>query len=217
MIEALAATAALRATPEAAAWLREHVGAVGDAFHVAFGAAGRRVGKTPITSEDAARIRGAGLLVPAGMGADECARGALALAATWAMPGDDQVGLVRDLVRHGDVRERQAVMRVLAGLPDPARFAELAVDIVRTSVQTVFEALACDNAFPARWFSGDAFDELVLKALLVGAPLAHIDGLAARVTADTVRVVETFASERRAAGRPVPDDTQLVLAPDGPR
>jgi hypothetical protein len=217
MIEALAATAALRATPEAAAWLREQVGAIGDAFHRAFAAAGRHVGKAPITRDDAVRIAGAGLLVPAGMGADECARGALVLAAAWALPADDQVGFVRDLVRRGEVRERQAVLRVFAGLPDPARFIELAIDTARTSVQSVFEALACDNAFPARWLPADAFDQLVLKALLVGAPLARLDGLATRVTADTVRAVEAFASERRAAGRPVPDDAQLVLAPDSSR
>ncbi len=214
MIEALAATAALRTTPEAAAWLREQVGSVGDAFHVAFAAAGRRLGKAPITRDDAARIGDAGLLVPVGMGADECARGALVLAATWSLPAGDQVGFVRDLVRRGEVRERQAVLRVLAGLPDPARFTELAIDTARTTVPSVFEALACDNAFPARWLPADAFDQLVLKALLVGAPLARVDQLATRITADTIRVVEAFASERRAAGRPVPDDARLVLAPD---
>jgi hypothetical protein len=126
------------------------------------------------------------------------------------LPAGEQVDFVRDLVRRGEVRERQAVLRVLAGMPEPARFAELAIDACRTNVQTVFEALACDNAYPARWFPAPAFDQMVLKALFVGAPLRRVDGLAARTTDELVRMVEAFASERRAAGRPVPEDTKLV-------
>ncbi len=163
MIEALAATAALRTTPEAAEWLRAQLGTTGDAWFAAFGAAGRRIGTAPITRADAARITAAGLRVPAGMGADECARGALALAAAWALPADDQVALIRDLLRRGDARERQAVLRVLAALPDPARFAELALEASRTHVAGVVEALACDNLYPERWLSESQRAELALR------------------------------------------------------
>ncbi len=180
MIEALAATAALRSTPGAAEWLRAQLEQVRTGFHAAFALAGRRIGRTPITRDDAARIAHAGLLVPAGLGADECARGALVLAAAWAMPADEQVGFVRDLVRLGEPRERQAVLRVLVGLPEPARFAELATEASRSATSSVFEAIACDNAYPARWFSDDGFAYLVLKALALGFSPARIDGLASR-------------------------------------
>ena len=50
----------------------------------------------------------------------------------------------------------------------------------------------------------------MLKALFLGVPLARIDGLTARVGAELRRMVEAFARERRAAGRPVPDDVALV-------
>jgi hypothetical protein len=180
MIEALAATAALRTTPEAAEWLRTLLGTTGDPLAMAFGAAGRRIGQTPITRADAARITTAGLLVPAGMGADLCARGALVLAAAWAIPAAEQVELVRDLFKRGDARERQAVLRVLAGLPDPARFTDLASEATRTHVASVVEAIACDNPYPARWLSDDAFAELVERAESCQLPLARIEGLDAR-------------------------------------
>jgi hypothetical protein len=132
------------------------------------------------------------------------------LAAAWALPAGEQVELARDLYRRGEVRERHAVLRVLAGMPEPMRFVELATDACRTNVTTVFAALACDNAFPARWLPAHAFDQMVLKALFLGVPLGRVDGLASRTTPELVRMVEAFASERRAAGRPVPEDAKLV-------
>ncbi|HUJ60116.1 MAG TPA: EboA domain-containing protein [Kofleriaceae bacterium] len=210
MIEALAATAAQHTTADAAAWLRAQLAAGLAGFPPAFAAAGRRIGTAAIGADGAARIAERGLRVPPELGADECARGALVLAAVAATPAGEQVALVRDLIRRGEVRERQAVLRVLAALPEPARLVELAIDACRSNVQTVFEAVACDNAFAARHFPAEAFDQLVLKALFVGAPLGRIDGLAGRITPELVRKVEAFASERRAAGRPVPDDARLV-------
>jgi hypothetical protein len=142
--------------------------------------------------------------------ADEYGRAALVLAAIGSLEPGEHVGFIRDLLRRGEVRERQAVLRVLAGLPEPARFVDLAIDACRTNVQSVFEAIACDNAYPARHFGDRAFAQLVIKALFVGAPLARIVELPARVTDELVRMTEAYASERRAAGRPIPSDVQLV-------
>ena len=191
------------------AWLRAQLGQPG--FAPAFAAAGRKLGTTPITDADAAAVCAAGLVWPAGTGADECGRAALVLAAVTTQP--DPVAFVRDLIRRGEVRERCAVLRVLAALPEPARFVDLGVDACRTNVDGVFRAIACDNAFPARQFAAPAFDQMVLKALFVGAPLSRVVGLAERRTPELVRMVEAYASERRAAGRPVPDDAKLVTGP----
>jgi transposase len=181
--------------------LRAQLG-VRDAFATAFVFAVRRLGKAPVA--DVSEVIAAGLHVPTGIGADECGRGALLVAV------EPDLELVRDLVRRGDVRERQAVLRVLAALPDPAQFTDIAVDACRTNVDGVFRAIACDNAFPAAQLADAAFAQLVLKALFTGAPLARVVGLAARTTPELVRMVEAYASERRAAGRPVPEDAKLV-------
>jgi hypothetical protein len=146
-------------------------------------------------------------------GADECARAALVLAAIAVLPADRHVELIRDLIRRGEVRERQAVLRSLAALPDAERFAAIAIDACRSNVETVFAAITCDNDYPARHFPAPAFDQLVIKALFVGAPLARIAGLAARTTPELVRMVDAYVSERTAAGRPIPGDVELIRRP----
>jgi hypothetical protein len=207
----LVAATSVCVAPEAHAWLVAQVAAAGEPgkFAPAFAAAGRRLSRVAIAAEDAEAITAAGVRWPV-TGADECGRAALVLAAIRALPGEAQVGFVRDLLRRGELRERQAVLRVLAALPGAERFVELAVDACRSNVETVFWAIACDNDFPARHFPPAAFHQMVLKALFIGAPLAHIAGLAARTTDELVRMVDAYASERRAAGRPIPDDVALI-------
>lgn len=195
-------------------WLVEQVAAAGEParFAAAFAAAGRRLGRAAITDEAAAAITASGLRWPV-TGADECGRAALLLAAVAAMPDERHAGFVRDLIRRGEVRERQAVLRALAALPGPERFVEIAVDACRSNVETVFAAIACDNEFPARHFPAPAFHQMVLKALFIGAPVARIAGLAARTTDELVRMVDAYVSERTAAGRAIPDDAALIRRP----
>jgi len=51
---------------------------------------------------------------------------------------------------------------------------------------------------------------MVLKAVFNRVALARIHGLGARRNAELARMANDFASERRAAGRDVPDDLGLV-------
>lgn len=206
IIESLVGAVARRA-PEAVDWLRAHLVYAPAAFPPAFSAAGRKLGRAPITRED---IQIFPIPWAVGTGIDECGRAALTASAIAALEPAAHVTFVRDLIRRGEVRERQAVLRVLAGLPDAARFVDVAIDAYRTNVQSVFEALACDNAFPARYLPAAPFAQLVMKALFIGAPVSRIVDLQARVDDNLVRMVEAYASERRAAGRPVPDDAKLV-------
>jgi len=62
------------------------------------------------------------------------------------------VVLVRDLIRRGEVRERQAVLRVLPRCPSRHGSSTLRSMRAAPNVQSVFEAIACDNAYPARHF-----------------------------------------------------------------
>ncbi len=203
LIEALVG-AVTRQVPEAEEWLSLPFDRA--RFAPAFSAAGRKLGRGSITEADARTIP-----IPWPItGVDECGRAALVAGAVAALDPVEHVPFVRDLIRRGDNRERQAVLRVLAGLPGPERFVELAIDACRTNVQSVFEAIACDNAYPARHFAPAPFSQLVLKALFIGAPVGRIAGLGSRIDDDLVRMVEAYASERRAAGRPVPEDAKLI-------
>ena len=203
LIRELVDVVARAAPPEGVEWLTARLVYDPAAFAPAFSAAGRKLGTSPITADDARSLR---IPWPAGSGVDECGRAALVLAALGSLEASEHVALVRDLIRRGEVRERQAVLRVLAGLPEPARFVEIAVDACRTNVQSVFEAIACDNAYPGRHFPDPAWNQMVLKAVFVGAPVGRIVELPARTSDELVRMVLAYASERRAAGRPIPDD-----------
>jgi hypothetical protein len=191
-------------------WLVQHLAVDEPSFQVAFAGAGRRLGRAAIGAADAERLERAGVPWSSASGVDECGRAALLVAALGALEPARHVPVVRDLVRRGEVRERQTVLRVLAGLPEPARFVELAIDACRTNVGSIFEAIACDNAYPAVHFPDGALCQMVLKALFTGAPVARIVGLSGRITDEMTRMVDAFASERRAAGRPVPDDVHLI-------
>ena len=188
-----------RVLPEAArAWLEavaleDKVGLL-----AAFSGAARRVGKAPIAVGE----RGP-------WGADEVARAALLLRAYPRIVPDE-------LWAHGDNRERQAVLKVLPLLPDPARFAALAIEACRANVLTVFEAIACENPYPAQHFPELHFNQMVLKAAFNGVRLARIVGLRDRRNPELSRMGSDFAAERRAANRSVPDDLGLIIEGGSP-
>jgi len=124
----------------------------------------------------------------------------------------DATEVVDQTYRSGDNDERIALLGVLAALPDAARFASTAVSACRTNVTSVFEAIVCDNPYPAAHFSDAELNQMVLKALFTGVSVVRIEGLSARANGELARMVEAYASERRAAGRSVPGDVDLILA-----
>jgi hypothetical protein len=187
--------------PPGRAWLEAAVAAIRapfdrEAFTVAFTMAARRVGRAAL---------------PAGWSADEAARAALLIRAAAVQAPVAFAALVDDLYQHGDSRERQAILRALAWLPGSERFLALAVEACRTSVQPVFEAIACENEYPAAHFPELNFNQMVLKAMFTGVGLRRIVGLQGRITVELRRMAAGYASERRAAGRSVPEDIGVVL------
>ncbi len=176
------------------------------AFDMTFGAAGRRLGTAPVGG-DAAATDDAGHTWPiAGWGRDEAGRALLVLRGIAMVPDADRVRWLDGLHRAGGMRERQALLRVLALLPHPERFLAIALDACRTSTQPVFEAIACENPYPAAHFPEPSFNQMVLKAVFTGVPLARILDLERRRTPELARMAADYAAERRAAGRAVPAD-----------
>jgi hypothetical protein len=207
-----------RLPEEAATWFRQAVhkvrakGEATDAFLIMWSGAGRRLGQTRIetpTPEEAAETKLP--FFPVGWGTDELGRMLLLQAALDARLPEAHAALVNELFVTGDLRERQAVLRALPHLPAAERFVPVGVEAVRNNAISVIEAIACENPFPARHFPDEAFNQLVLKCLFCDISLARVYGLAKRVTPELRRMVEAYASERRAAGRPVPQDASLVL------
>ena len=91
-------------------------------------------------------------------------------------------------------------------LPAPERFLGIAVDACRSHIQPLFEAIACENPYPARHFPELNFNQMVLKVLFTGVALERVLAFENRVTTELGRMAADYASERRAAGRSVPQD-----------
>jgi hypothetical protein len=146
-----------------------------------------------------------------GSGAALASRVALLQRASEELERERFVRFVAKCWRTGDLREQQAVLRALPSLPDPERWMRIAREGCRSNIAALFEAIATDNAYPAREFAEPDLNQTVIKALFIGVPVARIVGLEARMNAELRRMATDYVSERRAAGRSVPDDA-LALA-----
>ena len=207
-----------RTNKAADAWLRDVLDKIDaqspaiTAFEHAWWAAGRTLGQTrlaPTPDEETALA-----VSPAGFCGDEYGRTLLLLAVLAGQPPSTHLGLVDDLFSTGELREQQAVLRALPYLPGPERFVPIAIEAVRTNAISVIEAIACENPYPTRYFPDAALNQLVLKCLFCGVSLQRMLDLPPRITPELKRMVAGYASERRAAGRTVPEDTNLILEGD---
>ena len=111
----------------------------------------------------------------------------------------------------GVAREQRSWLKAVSLLPTPERYLALVVDACRTNILPQFEAVACDNPYPARFFPEPNFNQVVLKALFNGVRLERIVGLSRRANAELARMASDYAAERRAARRSVPVDIGLAM------
>ena len=134
----------------------------------------------------------------------------VARAAEAGPPGEQPATVLR-IYEAGEIGEQESVLRTLGLLPEPTRFVETGIAGCRTNAKRVFEAIACDNPFPAAHFPEHNYNQLVMKAVFIEAPVARIEGLAERRTPELLRMARDYASERRAADRQIPSDVDLIL------
>lgn len=175
--------------------------------------ASRRMGKVALalTPAEASRLDPkAGSL--SHWGADEAYR-ALLLLTLAHLPPDDYADLVLAIYKQGDAREQESWLRGLALLPGAERFLATAIDSCRTNILLQFQAIACENPYPMRYFPELNFNQMVLKALFNTVALERIVGLRERLNAELSRMADDYAAEREAAGRAVPADLWLAQAP----
>jgi hypothetical protein len=111
----------------------------------------------------------------------------------------------------GNAREQQSWLKAIALLPSPERYLPIVIDACRTNILPQFEAVACENPYPSRYFPERNFNQVVLKALFNGVRLERIVGLPARANAELARMAGDYAAERMAAGRAVPADIDLAM------
>ena len=174
---------------------------------MALGLVGRRIGRTELalSGDD---IAAAQVLHPRWRpdmwGTDEAARVALLLA-TWS--GDEAAFAARidRLCATGELTEHVACLKGFAVFPAPASLLSRARAAVRSSMQPPFEAIACHNPYPADHFDDAVYNQMVVKCVFSGVPIETVVGLDERRNAELVRMMRDLVSERRAAGRLLPD------------
>ncbi len=179
------------------------------AFRALFAGVARRLGASA-TASPAAPAAFAELARPH-LTLSDWARLWLVLRAFEQVAPAEQPAFVLRTYEAGEIGEQESVLRTLALLPEPGRFTETGVAGCRTNAKRVFEAVACDNPFPAAHFPDLAYNQMVMKAIFIEAAVGRIEGLAARRNPELLRMARDYASERRAAGRPVPADVTLIL------
>jgi hypothetical protein len=205
--------------PEPAAWLRGKLTTLStESFGPAFASAARRFGhvKLELSSAEAGLLSS---MLPRHV-ADCLSAGSISglVRTTLLVRGlelvapEEQPRFAARVFDTGDNFERAAVLRGLSLLPAPERLLELAVNACRTHVQDVFEAIACENPYPAAHFSEAAINQLVLKCFFTDVPLRRVVDLNTRLNPELARMALGYASERTAAGRSVPLDLEFVTA-----
>ncbi len=148
---------------------------------------------------------------PKGWALSEIGRATMLLYAIDTLPEEKHLRLLLEVYYKGDNQEKQVTLRTLSFLPEAHRFVQIGVEACRSHVQTVFEAIACGNPYPAAHFDDMQFNQMVLKALFTGAPIEDILRWKERCNDELVRMATDFADERKAAGRTVPEDIQKII------
>lgn len=129
--------------------------------------------------------------------------------------GDDAsfAALVAEFLKTAEISELIAILRSLPVLPAAAHLIPIAAEGVRSAMLPVFEAVAHRNPFPARHFSEEQWNQMVVKALFIGSTLAPIVGLDERRNADLATILIDYAHERWAAGRSVSPELWRCVGP----
>ncbi|WP_210584966.1 EboA domain-containing protein [Streptomyces sp. GESEQ-35] len=120
----------------------------------------------------------------------------------------------------GTAAERRAVLHALPHLVPGPDALPLVEDALRTNDTRLLAAAV--GPYAARHLTPHHWRHAVLKCLFTGVPVDEVADLERRAYADAelARMLGDYASERTAAGRPVPEDLHRVLAlsePAAPR
>jgi hypothetical protein len=198
--------------PDALSWLtgeidRQRAAADERRLAIALGLASRKIARVELslTADEAATARQLRTAwQPELWSADEAAR-VLILGASHR--GDDPAFAARvdRLCTTAEVTEHIAYLKGFAIFPAPALLYGRAREGVRSAITPIFAAIACHNPYPFDHFDEDAWNQMVVKAVFNGVPIETIVGLRERRNPEVVQMMRDLVSERRAAGRPLPD------------
>lgn len=120
---------------------------------------------------------------------------------------------MNQLFETADMHEHQALFASLPLMPFQEELIPRAIDGLRTNISLVFDAIALNNPFPAKYFPEANWNQMVLKAIFLQRPLYRIQGLEERRNLDLAAIARDFAHERWAAGREVMPEIWRLVSP----
>ncbi|MFC5626586.1 EboA domain-containing protein [Algoriphagus winogradskyi] len=120
---------------------------------------------------------------------------------------------MNQLFETADMHEHQALFAALPLMPFQEDLIPRAIDGLRTNISLVFDAIALNNPFPAKYFPEANWNQMVLKAIFMQRPLYRIQGLEGRRNLALAAIARDFAHERWAAGREVMPEIWRLVAP----
>ena len=205
--------------PEALVWLEEQSQKIThstsrNAFFLAFSKASRHFKKETLSSElGAISLDESGMLPfsPSHWDSLQAARTFLLL----QLPQEKTSWMttVQQLFETADMHEQQAMYAALPLLPFAEDLLPRAIEGCRTNMSLVFDAIALNNPYPARFFPEANWNQLVLKAIFMQRPLYLIQDLDRRCNSVLAAMATDFAHERWAAGRAVMPEVWRLLVP----
>lgn len=112
-----------------------------------------------------------------------------------------------------DMHEQEALYAALPLFPYPEDLRLRAAEGLRTNITSVFDAIALNNPYPAKYLSQEAWNQMVLKSIFLQRPLYQIVGADDRANEALAKILIDFAHERWAAGRQVMPELWRFVGP----
>lgn len=107
------------------------------------------------------------------------------------------------IISAADAHELITIYQAFPLFPCPERLLLHATNGIRCNMISAFNAIAVNNAYPADYFDDIAWNQLVLKSLMVDSPIEKIIGLKRRANLSLAHALMNTARERLAAHRPI--------------
>ncbi len=208
-----------RLDPAASEWFEGRLDAVREgepqALHLAFGLVPRKTGKADLALPKLELLKAEDARPgwnPSGWSVDHAARTLLLL----TFPPEDRdryLETLDKLFSAGEVGELVALYQALPALPHQEAHVARAAEGLRTNIKPVFTAVAHRNPYPTERFDDARWNQMILKCLFIGVPLAPVIGIDERANPALARMLCDYAHERWAAGRSVSPELWRCVGP----
>jgi hypothetical protein len=125
---------------------------------------------------------------------------------------EDYCQTIETLFETAEINEAVALYTALPYLQYPEKWLYRATEAVRSNMGPVFDAIAFQNPYPAKYFSEAAWNQLVLKCIFNDKPIHLIEGLEERANQNLANILSDFAHERWAAHRTIPPQVWRLVS-----